>query len=431
MDAALIFGSFALFIILNVPIGIAIRLSVVSYLLITDIQPLMFVATNMFTSCDSFPLMAIPFFMLAGALMEGGGLSRRLIDMADAWVGHFTGGFAIVTIVTCTFFGAISGSAPATVAAIGSIMVPAMIARGYSRSFAGALIAASGCLGVIVPPSIPMVIYGVATGASVGSLFMGGFGPALIFATALILLSIKICRKNGFLGNGRQFSFKRIFETTKEGIWALLVPVIILGGIYGGFFTPTEAAVVSVVYGLFAGLVIYKELTWEKMVNSLTSSSVTVGTVLIIVGTGTTLARVLTIARIPDLIVDGIMSVSDNPVVILLLLNVLLLVVGCVMETLAAIMILGPILYPVAEACGMDLVWFGVLMVVNLAVGFITPPVGVNLFVATGISGVPFEKLSKQIVPFVLVLIVVLLIITFVEPITMYLPNLMNSRAGM
>ncbi len=425
MDALLIFGSFAAFIILNLPIGIAIGLSMLVFIGATGALPMSFIATNMFTSADNFPLMAIPFFMLSGALMEGGGLSQRLVDVAESFVGHFTGGFAMVTIITCAFFGAISGSAPATVAAIGSIMFPAMLQRGYSKKFSAAVIAASGCLGVIIPPSIPMVIYGVATGASVGSMFIGGFGPGIVFAGGLMTLSYVICKKEGFKGNGLKFSFKRVFEALKEGIWALFVPVIILGGIYGGFFTPTEAAVVSVVYGFIAGKFIYKELTLEKIWNSLTSSALTVGTVLIIVGTGTIFARVLTIARIPDQIVNGILSISESPVVIILLLNLLLLFVGCIMETLAAIMILGPILVPVAAYAGMDIIHFGILMVVNLAVGFITPPVGVNLFVACGITKVTFEDLCKAIMPFIIVLIIVLLIISFVPQITMWLPNQM------
>lgn len=427
MDAAVIFGSFALFIVLNVPIGIAIGLSMVVFMGVTGAVPLSFLATNMFTSTDSFPLMAIPFFMLSGALMEGGGLSQRLVNVAESFVGHVTGGFAMVTVITCAFFGAISGSSPATVAAIGSIMYPAMVQRGYSKDFSAALIAASGCLGVIIPPSIPMVIYGVATGESIGSMFMAGFGPGIVFAGALMLLSYAISKKQGFKGNGLKFSFSRIFVAMKEGIWALFVPIIILGGIYGGFFTPTEAAVVSVVYGFIAGKFIYKELTLPKIWKALTSSSLTVGTVLIICGTGTIFARVLTLARIPDMIVNGILGITESSILLIIILNILLLFVGMVMDTLAAIMILAPILLPIAQFAGMNPVHFGLMMIVNLAVGFITPPVGVNLFVSCGITKLPFERLSKAIIPFIAVLIVVILIVSFCEPLVMWLPNLMMS----
>lgn len=426
MDAAIILISFFIFIILGVPIGVAIGLSMISYIGFTGTVPMSFLATNMFTSVDSFPLMAIPFFMLSGALMEGGGLSKRLVNIAESFVGHFTGGFAMVTIITCAFFGAISGSAPATVAAIGSIMYPAMVERGYSRKFSAAVIAASGCLGVIIPPSIPMVIYGVATGTSIGKLFVGGFGPGVVFAAALMSLCYFICRENGFKGNGLKFSWKRVGIAVKEGIWALFVPVIILGGIYGGFFTPTEAAVVAVVYGFIAGKFIYKELDLKKVVDSLSGSVLTTGTVLIICGTGTIFARVLNLVRIPDMIISGMLSVSSSPVVLILLLNLLLLVVGMLMDTTAAIIVLSPILLPVAQAAGMNPIHFGLMMVVNLAVGFITPPVGVNLFVASGISKVPFVNLSKSIMPFIAVLIAVILIVAFFEPLSMFLPNLMS-----
>ncbi len=423
MEVAVLFGGFALFLLLNVPIGIAIGLAVISYILAFDTQPLGYFAANMFTTCDSFPLMAIPFFILAGALMESGGLSKRLVDFANALVGHFTGGFAIVTVITCMFFGAISGSSPATVAAIGAIMVPAMLERGYSKRFSVALIAASGCLGVIIPPSIPMVMYGVATGASIGSMFMGGFGPGIVLGAALIGLSYYISKKNGFVGSGEKFSIKRVVVEFKKSIWALLVPVFILGGIYGGFFTPTESAVIAVIYGLMAGLFIYKELTFKKIYDSLVGSSLTVGTVLIIVGTGTTLGKFLTIERIPTMIADGILGLTDNVIIIMLLMNILLLIVGCVMETLAAILILSPILYPIAAACGMDIVHFGLMLIVNLAIGFITPPVGVNLFVACGISDLKFEEIVYAIIPFVIVMLLALLLITFVPEITMFLPN--------
>jgi C4-dicarboxylate transporter DctM subunit len=272
-----------------------------------------------------------------------------------------------------------------------------------------------------------MVIYGVATGTSVGSMFMGGFGPGILFAASLMTLSYIFCKKKGFEGNGLKFSINRVGTALKDGIWALFVPVIILGGIYGGFFTPTEAAVVSVVYGFLAGKFIYKELTMDKVYDALAGSSLTVGTVLIIVGTGTVFARVLTIARIPDMIVSGMLSISDNPVVIIILLNILLLCVGMVMETLAAIMILGPILMPVAAYAGMSEVHFGIMMIVNLAVGFITPPVGVNLFVACGITNLSFERLSRAIIPFIAVLIVVILIIGYYPPLTEFLPSMMDK----
>ncbi|MCI8609674.1 MAG: TRAP transporter large permease [Firmicutes bacterium] len=419
--------TFFILLFLTVPIGVSIGMSIIIYFLLYNTQPISFLCQNMFTACDSFPLMAIPFFIAAGALMSQGGITKRLVDLADACIGHFTGGFAMVTSVVCAFFGAISGSAPATVAAIGTIMVPAMIERGYSKGFSLALIAASGCLGVIIPPSIPMVIFGTSTGASVGDLFIAGIGPGIVFCLFLCGYSYFVCRVNGWKGNGQKFSLRRVWSAFKPAFWAILAPIIILGSIYGGVCTPTEAAAITICYSLIVGFFIYRELDIKKLLNSFKDGVLTTGTILIIVGTGTTLGRVLTVAKVPEMVVNGILGISDSPVVILLLLNVILLIVGCLMETLSAIMILGPILYPVAAAAGMDLIQFGILMVVNLAVGFCTPPVGVNLFVACGLrDDVSFTTLVKNVAPMIVVLLVVLLIITFVPGVTYLIPNLMG-----
>ena len=426
MTNLILFGSFAVLLLLKVPIGVSVGMSIVVYLLTAGSQPLTYLATNMFTACDSFPLMAIPFFVLAGALMEGGGLSRRLANLGAAAVGHITGGFAVVTVITCMFFGAISGSGPATVAAIGAVMVPAMIEHGYDKSFSVALIAASGCLGVIVPPSIPMVLYGVSTGASVGTLFMGGFGPAIVLGGGLCVLSIFIAKKRGYKGSGEKFSLRRLWKEFTRAIWALLVPVIILGGIYGGFFTPTEAAVIACVYGLLAGTLIYRELNWKKLYDSLVGSAETVGTVLIMVGTGTVLGKVLALERIPDAIMSAMTSLTDNKYLILLLINLLLLVVGMVMDTTPAILILSPILYPVAKAFDVSIIHFGLIMVTNMAIAFITPPVGVNLFVASGMTKTKFTDLCKSIVPFIVVMFISLTLITYIPAITEALPRLLG-----
>ena len=424
MAVGILLGSLLLFLLLNVPIGISLGLAVIACLGITGNIPLAYMATNMFSSCDSFPLMAIPFFILAGTLMEGGGLSKRLVKLADSIVGHFTGGLAIVTVLTCLFFGAISGSSPATVAAIGVIMVPAMIEKGYSRRFSMALVASSGCLGVIIPPSIPMVMYGVATGASISKMFMAGFLPGIFCALALIALAVYQSRKLGYKGNGEKFSLSKVWVSFKDAIWALLVPIIILGGIYGGLFTPTEAAVVAVLYGLVAGLFIYRELNLKKVLDNFASTALTSGTILIIVGTGTTLGKIMTLEDVPQIVSQTMNNITDNPILLLLIINIFLLIVGCLLETLTAILILSPILYPIVAVYGVDVVHFGVFMIVNLSIGFITPPVGVNLFVASGIGGIKFEELVKTIIPYILVLLVSLLFITYVPQISMLLPNI-------
>ena len=419
--------TFFILLCLTVPIGVSIGMSIIVYFLLFNTQPVSFLCQNMFTACDSFPLMAIPFFVAGGALMSNGGITKRLVDLADACIGHISGGFAMVTAICCAFFGAISGSAPATVAAIGGLMVPAMIERGYDKGFSLAIIATSGCLGVIIPPSIPMVIYGTTTGAAVGTLFIAGIGPGLLFCFALCLYSYLVAKKKGWKGNGKKFSIKRVGVELKKAVWALLAPLIILGSIYGGFCTPTEAAAICIVYALLIGFFVYRELDMKTMLNSFWDGALTTGTILIIVGTGTTLGRVLTVAQVPQMVVNGILGISDNPIIILLLLNLILLIVGCLMETLSAIMILGPILYPVAAAAGMGLEHFGIMMVVNLAIGFCTPPVGLNLFVAAALrEDVSFMSLVRHAMPIIGVLLAIQLVITFCEPLVMTIPKLMG-----
>ena len=421
-----IFVIFMVLCFLTVPIGISIGAACVIYCLLGGSVDMNYITTNMFTGCDSFPLMAIPFFVLSGALMEGGGLSKRLVNFFDAFVGHKTGGLAIVCVIACMFFGAISGSAPATVAAIGTIMAPSMIERGYSKGFTMALIAASGCLGTIIPPSIPMVMFGVATGTSISSLFMAGFLPGIACGLCLIVLSVMTSKKNGWTGNGLTFTWARVGHEFKDAIWALLVPVIILGGIYGGIFTPTEAAVVAVVYALIVGLFVYKELDLSRVWEKFFESAKTTGTILIIVATGTVLGRVLTLEQIPTMVATALQSFTDSRFVILLVIDLILLVVGCLMETTSAILIIAPILTPIVAAFNVNPIHFGIIMVVNLSIGFITPPVGANLFVACGVGNIKFQDLVKNIWTFLIALLVALLAITYIEPIAMLLPNLFS-----
>lgn len=416
---AVLFGSFALLLALTVPIGISIGLATLITILYSGSLPIEFLAKELITSVDSFPLMAVPFFILAGEIMGKGGISERLFNVANALVGNKTGGFAIATIITCMFFAAISGSGPATVAAIGGIMIPAMVRQGYDKKFAAATVAAAGSIGVIIPPSIPMVIYGVTGNASIGDLFIAGIVPGILVGLAMMTWAYIYSRQKGYKGSDEPTSIKNIGKATWDAKWALFIPVIILGGIYGGFFTPTEAAVVAVVYGLFASMVLYKELKWKDLPKVINDSALTTATVLIIVGTATAFGRLLTIEQVPNRIAQSMMSVSDNPMVIILLITLLLLVVGMFMDTLAAIIILTPILLPIAVQIGYDPIHFGILMVVNLAIGFFTPPVGVNLFVASGISGVRMEILSRAVLPFLVSMLITLLLLTFIPQITL------------
>jgi C4-dicarboxylate transporter DctM subunit len=423
MSALLLFGSFAVFLILQVPIGISIGLAVLCHIQFIGLVNLRFLGQVMFSSVDTFPLMAIPFFILAGAFMEGGGLSRRIVDFVKSLVGAQPGGLAIVTVLACAFFGAISGSSPATVAAIGSIMIPHMIEEGYDVKFATAVTACAGALGVIIPPSIPMVVYSVATDASVGKLFIGGFGPGFVTSLMLVLVARYIAKKKNYRGKGKPASLKNIRAAGNEAKWALMVPVIILGGIYGGIFTPTEAAVVAVIYGLFVGLFIYRELKIRQIPKHLIATAQMTGTILIIMGTAGALGRIMTIEHIPDMIARSMLAFSDNKFVILLLINLFLLFVGMVMETLAAILILAPLLLNVVIQFGVDPVHFGLVMILNLAIGFATPPVGVNLFVASGLTGVDFLSLSKACLPFIAAMILALLLVTLVPTLTLWLPT--------
>lgn len=421
MTTIVLFGTFALFLLLSVPIGIALGLSTLATIFYTGAIPVQFLMKELVTSVDSFPLMAVPFFILAGEIMGKGGISERLFNFANALVGNKTGGFAMATIVTCMFFAAISGSGPATVAAIGGIMIPAMVRQGYDKKFATATVAAAGSIGVIIPPSIPMVIYGVVGGASIGDMFIAGIIPGFIVGIAMLLWAYIYSKKKGYKGLEEKTSLANILKTLWEAKWALVIPIIILGGIYGGIFTPTEAAVIAVVYGIIAGLFLYRELSFKDMPKIFADSALTTATVLIIVGSATAFGRLLTIEQIPTQVANFMLSISENQIILILLITLLLLLVGCFMDTLAAIIILTPILLPIAMDLGYDPIHFGIIMVVNLAIGFITPPLGVNLFVGSGISGLSIEELSKAIIPYFFAMIFSLLMITFIPELSLWL----------
>lgn len=419
MTAIVLMGSFFAFLVFTIPIGIALGLATLITIIVSGDMPIVFMAKELITSLDAFTLLAVPFFILAGEIMGKGGISDRLFQVANSLVGNKTGGFAIATIITCMFFAAISGSGPATVAAIGGIMIPAMVKQGYDKKFATAVVVSAGSLGVIIPPSIPMVIYGVVGSVSVGDVFIAGILPGILIGFVLMLWSYIYSGKMGYTGTNEKTSFKIIVKALWEAKWALLIPVIILGGIYGGVFTPTEASVIAIVYGLFAGMFIYKELKLRDLPKIMADSGLTTATVLIIVGTATAFGKLMTLEQIPNQIAQYILSISENPIVIMLLITVLLLIVGCFMDTLAAIIILTPILLPIVVSLGYDPIHFGVIMVANLAIGFITPPLGVNLFVGSGISGLTIETLAKACLPFFIAMLLSLLIITFVPQISM------------
>lgn len=408
---------------LGVPIAFSIGLATLVTLFVGEI-PLAFIAQQSFTALDSFPLMAVPYFILAGALMETGGLSRRIINVAQEVMGNVTGGFGIVTILACALFAAISGSSPATVAAIGSIMIPAMVERGYSKDFASAVAGSGGGLGIVIPPSIPMIIYGIVVGVSIGDMFLAGFLPGFLLSGMMILWIYITARKRGYSGTGQSFHFIRFIKAVWDAKWALLAPVIILGGIYKGIFTPTESAVIAVVYGFIIGLFVYRELKWRDIPKTLISSALVTGTVMVILGSATAFGKIVTMYQIPNMLANAMLGFSENKYILLTLIVILILFVGTFMETLSIIIIFAPLFIPILIRLGVDPIHFGILLVVGAEIGMMTPPLGVNLFVASGISGLPMEKVAKSIFPFVIVLTIGLLILTYVPWISTIIPFL-------
>jgi C4-dicarboxylate transporter DctM subunit len=362
--------------------------------------------------------------MLAGGLMESGGISRRLVNFAKCLVGSTPGGLGIITIVASAFFGAISGSNPATVAAIGGIMIPAMIKAGYPKDFASAIAAAGGTLGVIIPPSIPMVTYGVVASVSIGTLFLAGFLPGIFIALCLISLIVYYSKKMNLAG-GERTTLSEFFRAAKDAILALIMPLIILGGIYGGVFTPTEAAAVAVVYSFIISIFAYREIKIKDLGKIFINASVSSAIVLFVIATSASFSWLITSARIPTLITNVMLSISTNTFVITLLINILLLFLGTFLETQAIILLLAPILLPLASQIGIDPILLGIIMVVNTSVGMITPPMAVNLFVACGISGLKIEQISKRIIPFLIVEIITILIITNFPKVSLFLPELL------
>jgi C4-dicarboxylate transporter DctM subunit len=421
--ALLLFLLLIVLFVIGVPIAFSLGLASAITVWQGELMPMLIVAQQYITSVNSFPLMAIPFFILAGYLMQSGGISRRLVDFSNTMVGSMTGGLAMVAIITSLFFAAISGSGAATTAAIGSILIPAMIAKGYASGYAAANQAASGALGVIIPPSIPLILYGIAANVSVGDMFVAGVLPGLMITLSLLLFAYGYARYHGH-GGGERSSWREMFTAGRKALLAILMPVIILGGIYGGIFTPTEAAVIAVVYSFLVGFVIYREITLKDIVGILQEAAVTTAVVLSIIGAAGLYGRILQSLRVPSMLSNFVIGTIDSPLLFIVLVNVLLLMAGMFIEAAAAILIFVPILLPIAVSFGFDPVHFGIIMVVNLAMGMFTPPVGLNLFVASQISKVGVARLTWSILPFVAIVLVNLFIISVVPFLSTWLPSL-------
>ena len=409
-------------ILIGIPIAEALIFSTAASAYLSDV-PMSVVSQKLVTANDSFPLMAIPLFILAGSIMSGGGVSKRLVDFADACVGWIAGGLGIVANIAGIFFSAISGSSAATSAAVGSIMMPEMEKRGYTKDFSTAIIAASGQTGIIIPPSVTMVVYGVIAGASIGDLFLGGIIPGLFMGGSMCVMTYYLSKKQG-MKSGEFKGMGAVGHSFVRAISGLIMPLIILGGIYGGVFTPTEAAAVAVLYGAFVGIVLEKELTWGKIVAIIEDSVISSATIMIIMNAAGLFSWLLTNERIPVMMANLFVSLTSSPLFFLFLVNILLLGAGAILNPSAAVTILAPILVPVARQFGISPVFFGVLMVVNLAIGSLTPPVGTGLFVASSIAGIPLERVAKAAIPYMIILLADLILLILFPEIIMLLPNL-------
>ena len=416
---------FALLLI-GAPIMVALGMATMACFVLLDID-LSIMVERAFASLTAFPLMALPAFVLAGALMEASGISRRLVNIAENIVGPIPGGLAISTVLSCVFFGAISGSGPATTAAVGMLMIPAMTKRGYDKAYAAAATSTAGGIGIIIPPSIPMVIYGVTGQVSISKMFMAGFIPGIIVAISLCVVHYLRCKNISTAG--MTWNAKNLLFSLKDGFWSILAPLIILGGIYAGWFTPTEAAVVAIFYTLLVGLFIHRELKLRSIMASLKTTSWLSGRVLVLVFTATSFGYLLTSHRIPNEIATMVLSLTDNVYVVWVFVVVLLVFLGMFMETLAIIMLVTPVLLPIMTSYGVDPIHFGLVLICCCGIGFSTPPLGENMFIASGISNQSLEAISLKAIPMVISNITAIVVLVIFPDLVLWLPSMMDAAA--
>jgi C4-dicarboxylate transporter DctM subunit len=417
---------FAVLLFVGVPIAVALGLACMFAVGVTGVFPVQNLAQKMFNTSNSFSLMCIPFFILAGNIMASGGVSKRLVSLASAFFGRVSGGLAIVSTVSSAFFGAVSGSAPATTAAIGGVMMKPMIEKGYDKNFTGAALAASGIIGLIIPPSLTMVLYGVATNTSIGDMFIAGIVPGILICAMLSFIEYLISKKRGYKGQ-EKISGKEKLLAFKDALWAIFMPVIILGGIYAGIFTPTEAAAVSVVYGLVVGLFIYKEIQVQDLSKLILDAAKSTALIMYLMITADVLSYVLVSQQIPQQLAASILGITTSTPVIMILIIGILMVAGCFLNNSAAMVLLAPIFYPIVVSLGVHPVFFGVIMVITLAIGHVTPPVGLCLFIATDLGKLKFEELVKEVTPLIIALVIFVIALSFFPEIVLFLPNLMKK----
>ncbi|MDR0435133.1 MAG: TRAP transporter large permease [Gracilibacteraceae bacterium] len=418
--------SFLTGLFLNVPIALALGISSAAAMIIASDMPTIAIMQSLYGNANNFTLMAIPFFILAGNLMQSGGVSRRLVDFAKLLVGSFPGGLGHVAILTSLIFAAISGSGPATVAALGLIMIPSMVQAGYDKGYACALQAASGGIGVIIPPSIPMVLFGALTGTSIGALFAAGFVPGIMIGLGLMIVNFIISTRRGYRGEKLEVSPRMLWGATKEAFLALMMPVIILGGIYSGVFTPTDSAGVAVIYGLIVGISVFREIKLKELKKILLDSAIVSAVCMLIMAMSAPFGWVITIENLPVRLAEIFTASFGTPVKFLIACNLLFLVLGCFMSSTAALIILVPIMMPMVVQFGINPVHFGLIMVTNLEIGMMTPPFGVNIFVACGIGKIPIEQVALKIVPFVVSTLLILFLLTFVPWFVLVVPTAMG-----
>jgi len=418
--------AFLVFLLVGAPVAVSIGLAAVLSMLAANF-PASYLVQTAYSAVDEFTIIAVPMFILAGVLMEKGGLTERLIDFSRGIVGSAPGGLATVTIVSCTFFAAISGSGPATTAAIGSIMIPAMLRDGYGRGFSAAISSSAGGIGVVIPPSIPMIIYGITAETSISGLFVAGVIPGLMLGLALWMVSALISKRQGWVSQSNiTRSARGVGLAAWRAKWALFAPIIILGGIYGGIFTVTEASIVAVLYALLTGVVIFRKLTLNLLIDGLVYAVRITGTVLLVLVTGRIVGRLLTIYQVPQMVSDFLINSISSPTLLILFILLLLIFIGMWMETLTQIIILTPLLLPVAMSVGMHPIQFGLVFVIACEIGYSTPPLGVNLFVAAEIGDTTMERISRASIPFLAAETFVMTLVAFVPELTLWLPQLLG-----
>lgn len=424
MTAFIIFALLTCLMLTGMPISIALGMTVLTFLFTMTTVPIESVAMKLFTGIEKFEIMAIPFFILAGNFLTHGGVAKRMIRFASALVGHFTGGLALAGIVACGLFAAVSGSSPATVVAIGSILLPAMVKRGYPMKFGVGVIGTSGSLGILIPPSIVMVIYAVSTNSSIGKLFIAGMIPGLLLILLLMLVTWIVAKKRGYPSLPRA-SFSTVVRTFRESFWGLMLIIVVIGGIYSGIFTPTEAAAMSAVYAFVVAVFIYKDMKLKDVPRTLLSSANMSSMILYIITNAVLFSFLLTSEQIPQQLTAWITGLGLGKIGFLIMVNLLLLAAGNFMEPSSILLITAPLLFPMAMHLGVDAIHLGVLMVVNMEIGMITPPVGLNLYVASGISRLGLTETTKACAPWIFVMMLYLILITYVPAISLWLPNLL------